>query len=66
MIPQSQVLTVGEKGMNINLLFILGVIAFAAAFRVTSGKKGKADKNDRILQIILFAVGALLIALSNR
>ena len=51
---------------NINLLFVLGVIAFAAAFRVTSGKKGKADRNDRILQILLFAVGALLIALSTR
>jgi len=51
---------------NINLLFILGVVAFAAAFRVTSGKKGKADKNDRILQILLFAVGVLLVVLSYR
>ena len=51
---------------NINFLFVLGVIAFAAAFRVTSGKKGKADRNDRILQILLFAVGVLLIALSTR
>ncbi len=51
---------------NINFLFILGVVAFAAAFRVTSGKKGKADRNDRILQILLFAVGVLLVFLSYR
>ena len=51
---------------NISFLFILGVIAFAAGFRVTSGKKDKPDKNDRILQILLFAVGVLLIALANR
>ena len=51
---------------NINFLFILGIVAFAAAFRVTSGKKGKADRNDRILQILLFAVGALLVFLAYR
>ena len=46
-------------------LWILGVTAFAAAFRVTGGKN-KVDKQTRAIQLILFALGAGLVILAYR
>ena len=46
-------------------LWILGVIAFAAAFRVTKGGS-KGDKQNRILQVILFVLGIALILLAYK
>ena len=54
----------GAWSMN-TALWILGVTAFAAAFRVTGGKN-KVDKQTRAIQLILFALGAGLVILAYR